>query len=300
MENAWSFGARTLCALSVLGLAACGGGEAPAPTTPVEEAAEPAETAASDRVTSLELHKLDCGTIAISDLDDFSSAGDFAGQTATFASTCWLVRHPEGDLVWDTGVPGMLAGQPSFEQDIYTVSLAETLSEQLRARGVSPADVDYVSISHSHFDHIGQVDQVSGATWLVHEDEYAAMFPAGEDDSESVTQFSAFASMTFEQFSGEYDVFGDGSVVIFPTPGHTPGHTALQVTLEETGPVLLTGDLYHRSESRDLRRVPRFNFDEAQTLASMEAFEARADALGARVIIQHERGDVSDLPEILR
>lgn len=296
MKNAWG-----IAALAALGLAACGGGEdAPAtgPTAPETPASTPANE--TPRAAGLELHKLDCGRIEISDLDDFSSAGDFAGQTDTFMSTCWLVRHPDGDMVWDTGVPGMLAGQPSFEQDIYTVSLTETLSEQLRARGVAPGDVDYVSISHSHFDHIGQVDQVSGATWLVHEDEYGFMFPVGEDDSETATQFGAFAAMTFEQFIGEYDVFGDGRVVIFPTPGHTPGHTSLQVTLEETGPVLLTGDLYHRTESRELRRVPRFNTDEAQTLASMDAFEARASELGARVIIQHESDDIEALPDILR
>ena len=89
-------------------------------------------------------------------------------------------------------------------------------------------------------------------------------------------------------------------MIIFPTPGHTPGHTSLQVNLTETGPVLLTGDLYHRTESRLLSRVPRFNTDEAMTLESMAAFEARADALGATVIIQHEQDDIAQLPDVLR
>jgi len=283
-------------------LAACGGGD-----TPVDEpdtaAPEARETAAGDTPTGItqpELHVLDCGTIEISNLDDFSSAGDFAGQTDTFTNTCWLVRHPEGDLLWDTGVPGMLAGQPSFEQDIYTVSLDTTLTQQLRDRGISTAEIEFVSISHSHFDHVGQIDQVSGATWIVHQAEYDHMFPGNDEEGETATQFGAFASMSFEVFTGEYDVFGDGSVIIFPAPGHTPGHTGLEVNLAETGPVLLSGDLYHRTESRQLRRVPRFNTSEEDTLASMEAFEARAERLGAKVIIQHEVEDIEPLPDVLR
>lgn len=288
-------------AFALLALTACGGNEDAADTIEVEtDPAAPAETIDTVAIQQVELHVLDCGTIDISDLDDFSSAGDFAGQTETFTNTCWLVRHPEGDLVWDTGVPGMLAGQPAFEQDIYTVSLSSTLTQQLRERGISTSEIEFVSISHSHFDHVGQVDQVSGATWIVHEDEYAYMFPSSDDESEGETPFGAFASMNFDVFTGEKDVFGDGAVVIFPTPGHTPGHTALQVNLSEMGPVLLTGDLYHRTESRLLKRVPRFNSDEARTLESMAAFEERAERLGARVIIQHEMDDIAPLPEVLR
>ena len=84
------------------------------------------------------------------------------------------------------------------------------------------------------------------------------------------------------------------------SPGHTPGHTSLQLMMPETGPVLLTGDLYHRAESRELKRVPRFNSDEAMTVSSMEAFEARADALGAKVIIQHEPADIDPLEGKIR
>ena len=289
--------------LAGLVVAACGGSDAPEPAAP-ETAAPEAETqTVSDAsgVTAVELHKLDCGTIEISNLDDFSSSGDWAGQSDTYTDSCWLIRHPEGDMIWDTGVPGMLAGQPAFTQDIYTVSLAETLTAQLRHKGIEPSDIDYVAVSHSHFDHVGQVDQLSDATWLVYQSEHDFMFPENtEGEAEALTQFSAFAQMEMVPFSGEHDVFGDGSVVIFPVPGHTPGHCALQVTLEETGTVLLSGDLYHRKESRSGRHVPRFNTDEAQTLASMDLFEARAADLGAKVIIQHEPDDVDPLPDVLR
>lgn len=295
-----------LASLGASVLSACGGASTPQTQAPETEESQSAEAAAvfEDRVDQIELHVLDCGTIEVSDLDIFSTAGDFAGISDTFTNSCWLVRHPDGDLMWDTGLPGMLANTDAQENGVFTVSLDQTLTEQLRARDIDPRSIEYVSVSHSHFDHIGQVDQVSSSTWLVHEDEYNAMFPPngsdGEADGESVNQFAAFATLERETFTGEKDVFGDGAVTILPMPGHTPGHTVLQVMLEETGPVLLTGDLWHRAESRGLQRVPRFNTSEEQTIASMQAFEARAAEIGAKVIIQHEPADIEPLPDILR
>jgi glyoxylase-like metal-dependent hydrolase (beta-lactamase superfamily II) len=129
------------------------------------------------------------------------------------------------------------------------------------------------------------------------------MFPADGSppaDPSLAANFALFQPMETQIISDGHDVFGDGSVVIFQTPGHTPGHSSLQLTLPETGPVLLTGDLYHRTESRELGRVPRFNTSEETTLASMAAFEARATDQGAKVIIQHEPADVDPLSGVIR
>ena len=281
---------------SALALASACGSESPASTEATLES--PPET---QQEAALEVDVLDCGTIEVSDLDAFSSAGDYAGETDTFTDSCFLVRHPDGNLLWDLGLPGVLAIAGPQTQQIFTVSLEQTITEQLADRGMSPDDVDYVSISHSHFDHIGQADQVAGSTWLVSQKELDAMFGEGaEIAQEQQALFSLFAPMEQKVFEDELDVFGDGSVVIFETPGHTPGHTSLQLMMPETGPVLLTGDLYHRAESRELKRVPRFNSDEAMTVSSMEAFEARADALGAKVIIQHEPADIDPLEGKIR
>lgn len=281
---------------------ACSGKE------PVSAPQEPAEAEApvsildqpTPEIAALQMFMLDCGVIEISDLDVFSSTGDYAGQTDTFADTCWLLRHPKGDFLWDLGLPTDLAGVGKQENGVFTLSLDRTISDQLAEIGLFASDIDWISISHSHFDHSGQADQFQNAKWVVHADEYAAMFPAelpAQDvGAETANPFANFASLQREEFTGEYDVFGDGSAIIVPTPGHTPGHTALWINLPEMGPVFLTGDLYHRSESRELKRVPRFNHDEAATRTSMEVFEARAEATGARVIIQHERDDVADLP----
>jgi len=270
--------------------------------------AEP-EPATPQGVDQVELHVLDCGTIEVGDLGIFAHSGAYDGQRDTFTDSCWLVRHPDGDLVWDLGLPGMLAGAPPQENGVFTVSLERTLTDQLHARGIDPAGIEYMAVSHSHFDHIGQVNQVRDATWLVHKDEYELMFPPATSQAEgdTATQFAAFEGLERQVFEGEHDVFGDGSVIIFETPGHTPGHTSLQVNLDETGPVLLTGDLWHRSESRSGRHVPVFNADVegaedpgATTRASMDAFEARAQRLGATVIIQHEADQVDPLADVLR
>ena len=303
--------ARSLSAgLSLIVLTSCGGTESPTEPAPAPMETAPAaiETAAP-AASQLELHKLDWGRIEISDLDVFSTAGDYAGIADTFTNTCWLVRHPGGDLLWDLGLPGMLVNEGAMEQGIFTVSLDQTLADQVEALGLSMTDIETVAISHSHFDHIGQVDQVKGSTWLVHQSEYDFMFPAdNETPADNAAQFAPFADLDVAPFSGLHDVFGDGSVLIHETPGHTPGHTSLQVNLPGEGPIFLTGDLYHRTESRELRRVPQFNSDVqdsngepgAVTQASMAAFEAAVADVGGRVIIQHEPDDVDSLPAVLR
>lgn len=278
-------------------------GCAPTAEAPSAEAPPLAAETADAAAPALYVDVLDCGTIGISDLDAFSSAGDYAGQADEFTNTCYLINHPNGRLLWDLGLPSQLVGLPPFTQQIFTVSVDRSITDQLADLGVVPSELTYVSISHAHFDHIGQADQVQGATWLVNQTEYDYMFPADGSppaDPSLVANFALFQAMDKQIISDGHDVFGDGSVVIFQTPGHTPGHSSLQLTLPETGPVLLTGDLYHRTESRALGRVPRFNTSEENTLASMAAFEARATDLGAKVVIQHEPADIEPLGGAIR
>jgi len=285
-------------ATSALLLAACAP-ETPAAVEPV--AAEP--VAEVTEAAALTVNVLDCGKIAISDLDAFSSAGDYAGQADEFTNTCYLINHPNGRLLWDLGLPTQLVGQPPFTQQIFTVSVEKSITDQLAALGVVPSEITYVSLSHSHFDHVGQVDQVQGSTWLVNQKEYDVMFPpdgAPLADPTLAPTYALFQPMQRQIIGAEHDVFGDGSVVIFETSGHTPGHASLQLRMPQTGPVLLTGDLYHRTESRALGRVPRFNYNEADTIAAFAAFEARAAELGAKVIIQHEPADIAPLGGIIR
>jgi N-acyl homoserine lactone hydrolase len=243
---------------------------------------------------ALSLYTFDCGNIEVSDFDAFSSSGDYAGQAGRLTNTCYLIRHPAGDLLWDLGLPLGLAGSTPQINGIFTVSLERSLADQLSEIDLRVTDIEFMSVSHSHFDHTGQVSLFPDVNWLVHQDELDFILST----EESKVQNAAFLGLNKTTFSGNYDVFGDGSVVILESPGHTPGHTVLQVNLPESGPMLLTGDLYHRTESRVLQRVPRFNTDESRTRESMAAFEMLAIQLGARVIIQHESADVAALPKL--
>lgn len=279
-------------------LAAC----APKAAEPAVEAVAEAPVEVAE-VAPLTVNVLDCGTIGVSDLDAFSSSGDYAGTSDEFTDTCYLINHPNGRLLWDLGLPSALIGTPPFTQQIFTVSVERSITDQLADLGVVPSEVTYVSLSHSHFDHTGQVDQVQGSTWLVNQKEYDAMFPPDGTplaDPSLAPVFALFQPMERQIIPEEYDVFGDGTVVIFETPGHTPGHASLQLKMPESGYVLLTGDLYHRSESRTLSRVPRFNYNEVDTRTAMAAFEERATRLGAKVIIQHEPADIAPLGGVIR
>jgi glyoxylase-like metal-dependent hydrolase (beta-lactamase superfamily II) len=185
-----------------------------------------------------------------------------------------------------------MVGTGPQTNDVFTLTLERSLADQLADIDLSTDDIELISISHSHFDHSGQAALFSNSQWLVNQNELDHMFASPE----SSAQNAAFADLSKIIISGDHDIFGDGSVTILDLPGHTPGHTALQVNLAQAGPILLTGDLYHRTLSREQKHVPRFNTDEPATRLSMDRFEALATASGARVIIQHEPKDVATLP----
>jgi glyoxylase-like metal-dependent hydrolase (beta-lactamase superfamily II) len=272
---------------ALLALAACG--------KPAEKA--PAQPAAP----SIKLYALDCGRVRVADADEFADNGAFKGKTVDMVDPCYLIRHPKGDLLWDTGVPQAIHDQPNGIVDgNYHVTVPRTLTDQLAELKLTPADIDYLSLSHSHFDHIGNAALFDKATWIVDADERVYIFRP--EARKNVQDFAAKAPLErfrTEEITGEADrdVFGDGSVTIVQAPGHTPGHAVLLVRLAKAGPVLLAGDMWHLAESRAQRTVPSFNTDRARTLASMDKVEALAKATGARVVRQHVAEDFAALPK---
>jgi len=96
---------------------------------------------------------------------------------------------------------------------------------------------------------------------------------------------------------GDYDVFGDGTVRILKAPGHTPGHSVLELTLKKAGVVILSGDLYHVHKNRTFQRVPIFNYDRADTLASIDRIERIVKNTKAHFVVQHDPTDLQTLPK---
>jgi N-acyl homoserine lactone hydrolase len=245
------------------------------------------------------LYPLECGEVRVLELDIFSDGGEYKGQQRDLAVSCYLIRHPQGDLLWDTGLPDSISQQSDgVTEGAFTISVPRTLASQLAELGVAPNDIEYLALSHSHFDHTGNANDYASSTWVSDPAERTWMYSedAKTRGAEAETYSKLAQSRTID-VTEDLDLFGDGSVTLVRTPGHTPGHLVLMVSLSNSGPVLLSGDLYHMRESREHRRVPRFNVDRDQTLTSMEKFEALAKQTNARVIIQHDVNDIALLPK---
>lgn len=235
----------------------------------------------------LELYRLDCGSIAIKNLDLFSDTYLYPGQTKTLTASCYLIRNGDRLLLWDTGL------EKSADDDFATMTLKARIVPQLAQIGVKPDAITHVGISHYHFDHIGQAADFPKATLLIGKKDYAVA-KAYPPITKLLAPWTSGGGKV-EELSGDKDVFGDGRVTILSLPGHTEGHQALLVRLA-SGPVLLSGDQYHFTEQVANRGVPAFNTDRSQTLASMDRFDRLAENVKAKVIIQHEPADIAKLP----
>ena len=235
------------------------------------------------------LTRLQCGTNAApTDVGlRFSDTYAFKGLMVQLTFSCYLIKHNDDYMIWDTGNPvGTAATAPK-------TSLTDLLA-QLK---VAPAQVKFVAISHYHGDHTGQASQFPQATLLIGKGDWDVV----TDPKSTAVNPATFAPWTTgggkaEPVVGDKDVFGDGTVVMLSTPGHTPGHHSLLVRLKEMGNVLITGDLAHFRENYAGDGVPTFNTDRAATVASLDRFKKLATNLKATVIIQHDQRDVEKLP----
>jgi N-acyl homoserine lactone hydrolase len=239
---------------------------------------------------SIKLYVLDGGLIRGYDASDLADDGAYDGRLVDLPAPCFLIRHPDGDLMWESGI------SPTRTDLEVGVEFGATLEVQLAMLGLSPSEILFVSVSHGHWDHSGNAGLFSSSTWIVNPDERAAMFNDEMRTTQGMDDYGALEYAETVLITDDHDVFGDNSVRIIQSPGHTPGHTVLLVRLDDAGPMLLSGDLWHLAESRRERRVPPFNTDRGQTLASMDKVEAVVRSTGARVVIQHEADDIAALP----
>ena len=272
---------HTILLTGTLSLLGCGGGE------PEQSALPEPEVIETDSETSLKLYLFDCGRLGVDSPVGFSIQDDET-DVRELVTPCYIVDHPDGRMLWDAGLPSSLAASEEEDGD---QRLDRTLADQLAELdlGFDLSSLDYVAFSHMHFDHVGAANDVSGATWLVQQVEHEAMF--ADPVSVPATQPDLYENLRDAEhvlLNGDHDVFGDGRVRILSAPGHTPGHQVLFLDLAETGPLVLSGDLYHFRLSREDRRVPVFNVDEQMTRESMERVESFVAEVGATFWIQHE------------
>jgi N-acyl homoserine lactone hydrolase len=230
------------------------------------------------------LYILNCGEGVAGDISRWSP-GVNEGKSMDFVDNCYLIKHAQGWMLWDTGVPDAIAAMPDGQkpQDPRAThwKRPKTLASQLEQLGVKPSDVTYVAVSHTHGDHVGNVGMFPQATLLVQKAEYEWPGP------NNTPRFKPEHPVT--KLDGDKDVFGDGSVTILSTPGHTPGHQSLLVKLPKTGALVLSGDAVHFQDNWDHRRVPSNNVDQEQTKASMERIAGILAKEKATLWINHDK-----------
>jgi len=229
---------------------------------------------AAPLVTRPRLYVLDCGTLIYNRPEDYGLTREEVAST-NMAVTCYLVVHPKGMLLFDTGLADTLVGRPIWEniEDGYAKLKLNTLRGQLADIGVTPGMITYLALSHSDWDHVGNANDFAGAIWLTPRAEREVMFGPRATAGDRPL-FQALEHAHSVVYDGDHDVFGDGTVVLKFAPGHTPGHQCLYVKLADTGGIVLSGDLYHYPEERTLHRMPK---EEAATgtiesRASIEKF----------------------------
>ena len=239
----------------------------------------------------LSVTRLDCGVSrAPMDLSGWSDTHALDGQKRPRVASCYLIRHGDELMIWDTGFSPAAIADPKSPMRV-----DRTLVDQLRQLGVDPAKVGRVGISHIHADHTGQARDFPAALLLLGAADWAQFTtPAPGFDTSPFTAWLTGGGKA-EPVRGDKDVFGDGSVVMLNTPGHTAGHHALLVMLKGH-PLLLTGDAAHFEENLAAARVPAGNVSRADTLASMARVKEIAANLHATVVIQHDPNDVAKLP----
>jgi N-acyl homoserine lactone hydrolase len=250
-------------------------------------------SAAAQSAPELSLTRFDCGkTTTVADVSRFSDVAAFKGLSIQLTFSCYLIKHGGDYLVWDTGNPPATGGAPA------PTAPSSSLVEQLAQLHLKPEQIIFVGISHYHGDHVGQLASFPQATLLIGKGDWDAVNGPAPNPGVDPKNFAHWISGggKVEPLLGDKDVFGDGSVIMLSTPGHTPGHHSLLVKLGDKGNVLITGDLAHFRENYDSNGVPTFNTSRAETLASLDRFKQLAKNLNATVIIQHDARDIGKLP----
>ena len=243
----------------------------------------------AQRPKTLRLYVFDCGVIKGLDPGLFNFKREELAETE-LAVPCYLVVDPKGTLMWDVGA----ISDTAFKDDHTPVTQnyftsTRTLKSQLAEIGFAPADITYLSLSHYHGDHVANSNEFASSTWLVRQVERDAMFAdkplaLSDPNNYNLLKNSKIVILTTD----EYDVFGDGKVIIKYAPGHTPGHQVLVLKLAKTGNVMLAGDLYHYPEERTLNRVPTFEFNKDESLASRAMIEDYDKKTNTQLWIEHD------------
>ena len=230
------------------------------------------------------LYILNCGEGVAGDISRWSP-GLNEGKSMNFVDSCYLIKHAQGWFLWDTGVADAVAAMPDglapADPKAVLWRRPKTLAGELDRLGVKPADIKGMAVSHTHPDHVGNVEMFPTTMLYVQKAEYE--WPGANN----APRFKAEHPVT--KLEGDRDIFGDGGVTILSTPGHTPGHQSLLVKLPKSGAIVLSGDAVHFTSNWEIRAVPSMNTNKEQTQASMQKIADTLTKEKARLWINHDK-----------
>jgi N-acyl homoserine lactone hydrolase len=247
------------------------------------------------------MYVLECGQSKTNDVAANWSPGVNVGMAWEFSDNCYLIQHGNRLFLWDSGMSDAIAAKPEgvpAANGLLTMWVRKTLASQLQAVGVAPADITDIAFSHFHGDHVGNANLFTAAKLYIQEPEYDAAFgPNAAKFGFILSLYEKLKSNPTVKLNGDHDVFGDGSVVILSTPGHTPGHQCLLVRLPQRGAVVLSGDMVHFQDNWTHRRVPARNFNQEQSVQSMERIAALLSTEHAQLWINHDKAQSATIPK---
>ena len=255
-----------------------------------------------DAGVAAKLYRLDCGHSLAND-ESVWTPGKNVWRNIEFSSTCWLIKHGREWLLWDTGVPESSLNDPrgwSTLPKLIVYHLDKSLTDQLAEIGLKPGDIGRVAISHTHGDHIGNMGLFKNSTVVIQRAEYSWIHSA-DGPNDNVNQLMALARKLLgtpkklQLMDGDTDVFGDGSVTLVSTPGHTPGHQSLLLHLKNSGFIILSGDVAHLKENFENNIVPSLNTNKAESIASMEKVRQLIAKYKATLFINHDKSQTDGL-----
>jgi N-acyl homoserine lactone hydrolase len=246
------------------------------------------------------MYVISCGENHVKDLSRWTP-GENVGKPHVFGDHCYLIKHTKGWMLWDSGLPDRLATLPNGQTNpvgTITAFMRKPLAESLKEIGVAPVDIQHFAMSHSHGDHSGNANLFGASTIYIQVSEYDAAFgPEPQRYNFIAANFEKLRGAKFVRLNGDYDVFGDGSVLIKSAPGHTPGHQVLVVRLPKRGPVMLSGDMVHLVYSWQRSIVPGFNFDTAQSARTIAAMKDYVAKTGAQLWVNHDMEQHASIPK---
>lgn len=250
----------------------------------------------------MKLYVLYAGDIICRDVSQLNDGFTDTGEIE-LANPIFLIQHHKGWLLWDAGLSDELVHQPGgIEAWIFHLRMKKTVLEQLNEIGVKPDDIQYFAFSHIHNDHTGNANYFKSAKLIMQEKEYDVAFNK-EKKPFNYNDYKELETSEAIKLNGDYDLFGDGTVRFIATPGHTAGHQSLLLKLEETGYILISGDISYYDKNYRQKGIPTFNINKEESLSSIEKVKKLVEEYDAQLWIQHDKARFETLklsPEFYR